>query len=103
VKTFFRLLVVVIATCISFFLYPLISCSFSLSMFASHFQQQRKLYHSKDCYNVPLDFSTSAYVVIVFGILLYELAVYPLARNWIPSTLKRAGIGAFGTIIVASV
>ena len=52
---------------------------------------------------MPLDFSTSAYVVIVFGILLYELAVYPLARNWIPSTMKRAGIGAFGTIIVASV
>ena len=50
-----------------------------------------------------LDFSTFAYVVIVFGIPLYELAFYPLARNWIPSTLKRAGIGAFGTIIVAYV
>ena len=100
-KTFFRLLAVSIAVCI--FLYPLSLCNFSLDRFASHFQQQRKLSHSKDCYNVLLDFATSAYVVVILGIPLYELAVYPLARNWIPSTLKRAGIGAFGTIIVASV
>ena len=43
------------------------------------------------------------YVVIVFGIPLHELAIYPLARNWLPSTLKRVGITAFGTIIVAFV
>ena len=101
VKTFFRLLVVGIA--ISFFLYPLISCNFSLSMFASHFQQQTTLFRNKDGDSALLDFFTFAYVVIVFGIPLYELAVYPLARNWIPSTLKRVGIGAFATIIVASV
>ena len=40
------------------------------------------------------DFSTSAYVVIVFGIPLHELAIYPLASNWIRSTLKRVGIVA---------
>ena len=34
------------------------------------------------------DFSTFAYVVIVFGIPLHELAIYPLASNWIRSTLK---------------
>ena len=72
-------------------------------MFPSHFQQQGKLSHSKDCYSVLLDFVTSASVVIIFAIPLYELAIYPLARNWIPSTLNRVGIGAFGTIIVASV
>ena len=97
VKTFFRLLVVSVA--ISFFIYPLSLCNFTVDVFVSHFQQQRKLSHSKGCYNVLLDFSTSAYIVIVLGIPLYELAVYPLARNWIPSTLKRAGIGAFCTII----
>ena len=41
--------------------------------------------------------------MVILGIPLYELAIYPLARNWIPSTLKRAGIAAFGPIIVASV
>ena len=101
VKTFFRLLVMSVA--ISFFIYPLELCNYSLDVFASHFQQHRKLSHSKDCYNVLLDFATSAYVVVILGIPLYELAIYPLARNWIPSTLKRAGMGAIGTIIVASV
>ena len=101
VKTFFRLLVVSIG--VSVLLYPLFLCNYSLSMFASHFQHQGKLSHSKDYYNVLLDFVTSASVVIIFGIPLYELAIYPLARNWIPSTLKRVGIGAFGTIIVASI
>ena len=100
-KTFFRLLVVSVA--ISFFLYTLFLFGESLDIFASHFQQVRLLLHTKGCYSMLLDYSTSAYVVIVFGIPLYELAIYPLARNWIPSTLKRAGIAAFGTIIVASV
>ena len=72
-------------------------------MFASHFQQQTILSHTKDCFNVILDFETTATVIVILGIPLYELAIYPLARNWIPSTLKRVGIGAFGTIIVASV
>ena len=101
VKTFFRLLAVGIA--ISFFLYPLISCNSSLSMFASHFQQQTTLFRNKDGNSALLDFVTFVYVVVIFGIPVYELAIYPLARNWIPSTLKRVGIGAFGTIIVASV
>ena len=101
VKTFFRLLVVSIG--VSVLLYPLYLCDSSLNMFASHFQQKGKLSHSKDCYNVLLGFSPFAYVVVILAIPLYELAIYPLARNWIPSTLKRAGIAAFGTIIVASI
>ena len=101
VKTFFRLLVVSIG--VSVLLYPLFLCNSSLNMFASHFQQQGKLSHSKDCYNVLLGFLPFTYVVVILAIPLYELAIYPLARNWIPSTLKRAGIGAFGTIIVASI
>ena len=98
VKTFFRLLVVSVA--ISFFVYPLDLYENSLSIFASHFQQLR---NSKDCYSTLLEFTTSPYVVLILGIPFYELVIYPLARNWIPSTLKRAGIGAFATIIVASV
>ena len=102
VKTFFQLLLMSVA--ISFFVYPLFLFSESLNMFASHFQQLRKLSHSNGCYNMLLDFSTSVYyVIVILGIPLYELAVYPLARHWIPSTLKRVGINAIGTIILASV
>ena len=64
---------------------------------------QITLFRNKDGNSALLDFFTFTYVVLIFGIPLYELAIYPLTRNWIPSTLKRVGIGAFGTIIVASV
>ena len=100
VKTFFRLLVVSVA--ISFFVYPLNLFGESLSMFASHFQQLKILPHEKGCYNIDFSFSVY-YVTLILAIPVYELAIYPLARNWIPSTLKRVGIAAFGTIIVASV
>ena len=86
---------------VSFFVYLLELYGSSLNMFASIFQQQRKISHSKG--RMLFDFSTFAYVVIVFGIPLHELAIYPLASNWIRSTLKRVGITVFGTIIVASV
>ena len=100
VKTFFRLLVMSVA--ISFFVYPLFLCGSSLNMFASHFQSL-KLSHSKECYSALLQLATSHYVIVILAIPLYELAIYPLTRNWIPSTLKRVVIGAFGTILVASV
>ena len=97
VKTFFRLLLMSIA--ISFFVYPVFLFKYSLNTFASHFQQLRKLLQRKGCY-----FSISVYyVILILGIPLYELTIYPLARHWIPSTLKRVGITAIGTIIVASV
>ena len=99
-KTFFRLLVMSLA--ISFFIYPLTLCGSSLNKFASHFQSL-KLSHSKECYSALLQLATSHYVIVILGIPLYELAIYPLARNWIPSTLKRVGIGAFGTILVSAV
>ena len=99
-KTFFRLLLMSVA--ISFVLYPLFLFGNSMNMFASHFQWL-SIAHSKDCYSALLNFHTFYYLVVVLGIPLYELAIYPLARNWIPSTLKRIGIGVFGTIIVASV
>ena len=102
VKTFFRLLLMSVA--ISFFIYPLFLFGESFDVFASHFQWLKKLPHGKGCYNILFDFSFSVYyVTVILAIPLYELAIYPLARNWIPSTLKRAGIAAFGTIIVAFV
>ena len=101
VKTFFRLLTVSVA--ISFFVYPLDLYLGSLYMFASHFQQLIKLSHRKNCYNILLDYAVSFYAVVLIGIPLYELVIYPLARNWIPSTLKRVVIGAFGTVLVSAV
>ena len=100
VKTFFRLLVVSVA--ISFFVYPLFLFDGSVYMFASHFQWLSAA-HSKGCYSVLLDFFSFYYAAVILGIPLYELVIYPLARNWIPSTLKRVVIGAFGTVLVASV
>ena len=97
VKTFIRLLLMSVA--ISFFVYPLFLFSESLNMFASHFQQLKLLLHRKDCYF----FTSVNYFILILGIPLYELAIYPLARHWIPSTLKRVGITAIGTIILASV
>ena len=101
VKTFLRLLVVSIAVCI--FLYPLSLCNLSLHIFAPHFQWPQNLSHSDNCYNVLLDLFDIPFLLITLGIPLYELAIYPLARKWIPSPLKRVGIGAFATITVASV
>ena len=101
VKTFFRLLLMSVA--ISFFVYPLDLYDDSLNILALHFQWLKRHSHSKECYSALLQLATSHYVIVILGIPLYELAIYPLARNWIPSTLKRVGIGAFGTIIVASV
>ena len=98
-KTFFRLLAVSVA--ISFFIYSFFLFGDSINMLASHFQQLKKLPCEKGCYNI--DFFFSVYYVVIPTIPLYELAIYPLARNWIPSTLKRAGIAAFGTSVALSV
>ena len=50
-----------------------------------------------------LNLVTNPFLFITLGIPLYELAIYPLARDCIPSALKRVGVAAFATIIVASV
>ena len=102
-KTFFRLLAVSVA--ISFFVYPLdlYDDSLNINLLPLHFQWLRRLSNSKECYHALLQLATSHYLIVILGIPFYELAIYPLASNWIPSALKRAGIGAFGTILFASV
>ena len=101
VKTFFRLLAVCMA--VSIFLYPLSLCNLSLHIFASHFQRPRKVSHHNDWYSMLLNLVTNPFLFITLGIPLYELAIYPLARDCIPSALKRVRVTAFATIIVASV
>ena len=101
VKTFFRLLIISIAVVV--FLYPLNLCNSSLDYWVAHFQWFRSLSVNKDGYNTLLGMAIFPELVIMVGFPLYELAIYPLTRNWIPSSLKRVGIRAFGTIIVASI
>jgi len=103
VKTFFRLLAISIAVVV--FLYPLYMCVYSLYFFYAHFQSLRSLSVNEECHNTlpELFIIFSPQLVIMLAVPLYELAIYPLARNWIPSMLKRVGISAFGTIIVASI
>ena len=100
VKTFFRLLTISIAVIV--FLYPLNLCISSLGYFFAHFQSLRSLAFNEECYNALIGLFSSDFVIIL-GVPLYEFAIYPLTRNWIPSTLKRVGISALGTIIVASI
>ena len=101
VKTFFRLLTISIT--ITVFIYPLNLCISSLDYFFAHFQSLRSLAVNEECYNLLLGLFSSPQLVIIPGVPLYEFAIYPLTRNWIPSTLKRVGISALGTIIVASI
>ena len=90
VKTFFRILVYVLVSIIAFTIPG-----------SAIFLSTRQSYHYKHssgystCYNSSLIYSD---VVIVLSIPLYEVFIYPLARNWIPSTVKRVTIGAFFTI-----
>ena len=99
VKTFFRLLIISIA--VIAFLYPLNLCNSSLDDWVAHFQWLGSL--SGECYSTILGLSIFPELVIMLGFPLYEFVIYPLTRNWIPSTLKRVGISALGTIIVSSI
>ena len=101
VKTFFRLLTISIT--IAVFLYPLDLCDSSLHLWVARFQWLRSLSINRECYNALLGLSIFPELVIIPGVPLYEFVIYPLTRNWIPSTLKRVGISALGTIIVASI
>ena len=50
--------------------------------------------NSLSCGNTLLVLVRSGTLIIVVSIPIYELFIYPLARNWIPSMLKSVGIGA---------
>ena len=100
VKTFFRLLTISIAVIV--FLYPLNLCSSSLNYFFAHFQSLKSLPVYEECHDTLLELFRSPQLATVLAVPLYELAIYPLARNWIPSSLKRVGISTLGTVIVAS-
>ena len=82
VKTFFQ--IVVIVTAIAASVIPIVAV----------YHYKRSSGYST-CYNSSLIISD---IVIVLSIPFYEVFIYPLARNWIPTTVKRVVIGAFFTI-----
>ena len=88
VKTFFRILVY--AASITAFVIPG-SAVFDGAQH-QHSTARSICYHSSEIY----------YRVFTVAIIpLYEVFIYPLARNWIPTTVKRAALGAFLTIAVS--
>ena len=88
VKTFFRIVVVV--SSIAAFAIPVVAVDVAVPLQSYHYQHSSGY---STCYN-----SLIYDVVIVLSIPLYEVFIYPLARNWIPTTVKRVATGAFFTI-----
>ena len=91
VKTFFRIVVVVSA--ITAFFIPAFAILNTIE-----YVQPNHYGHSSNCYS---SFTVYNSAFILLTIPLYEFFVYPLARNWIPSTLKRVAAGAFLTIAIS--
>ena len=90
VKTFFRILVY--AASIAAFVIPVVAVAVPLQSY--HYKHSSGF---STCYNSVI----YSDIVIVLSIPLYEVFIYPLARNWIPTTVKRVAIGAFFTIAVS--
>ena len=95
VKTFFRILLVflcVVGNVTGIILLSLIPLSPR-----QHFRTPKNL---SKCSEAVAAASYDWSMVATLSIPLYELLVYPLARKWIPSILKRIGIGAALTIVL---
>ena len=94
VKTCGRMLVVIAST--AALMIPVETYVFSRVSFQSHF----KHIIVTNCLESVVE---ASYVIAVFAVIsipIYEVLLYPLARNRIPSMLKRVGIGAIFTIIL---
>ena len=97
VKTFFR--IILVSGALVAFTFPTQMCvaSTSTGVLEQHFRG----FLVSECSHSLVDTYTSFPVFIVLFIPLHELLIYPLARNWIPTMLKRVGIGAVTTILFA--
>ncbi len=90
VKTCLRMQVVILST-LTFFI-PGELYLISKSYLSFHFQHK---FTESLCFRYVL-YSEAAFAMLI--IPLYELVVYPIFRNRIPSTIKRLGIGSLVTI-----
>lgn len=93
VKTFFR--VIVVTVCILAFVIPRKAVRNAIDHTTYHYRHSG---FSDSCYNV---FGLYVLMLGVLYIPIYEFVVYPLARNWIPSSLKRVVILALLTATVS--
>ena len=87
VKTFLRIISIILTT---------VAVVISLTLcwrprIIDHFQSFSNESH---CIRVVSGLIYSEEVIVIFGILLYELFIYPLARRWIPTILNKIVIAA---------
>ena len=93
VKTFWRILVVILA--LSSFLLPIVQQIESASVMEG-------ILSSSSCIQAISYVPFTSTFIIMYSVPLYELLIYPCLRNRGPSILKSAGIGA-AALIVSSV
>ncbi len=92
VKTFFR--VIVVTVCILAFVIPRTATQIAVIQSVHHYKQSSI---TGSCYS---SFGVFVLILGVIFIPIYEFLVYPFARNWIPSSLKRVVIFALLTVAV---
>ena len=95
VKTFWRILAVIVSICISQI--PGGAAVISVEPLLTHFAHSENL---RDCRTRLLSKSYTYMLVVALSIPFYELVVRPVAVRWIPSMLKRAGIGAILIVLL---
>ena len=96
VKTFLRIVVVIVSTCA--LLLPIFLYTFSASLLQS---QSPHLSSLSTCSEAITQLSYSKSLIIVLSIPLYEVLIHPLTKQWIPSTLKRLCISAVFTVFLS--
>ena len=89
VKTFIRIISIILTTIAV--VIPLELCWTPMHRLDDHFQSFSSESH---CFNKAYALLYSHYVIIGLSIPLYELFIYPLARNWVPKILQKSIIAA---------
>ena len=89
VKTFLRIVVLVVVSTIGGFLLPY-AAFFVVPIFESHFEN-----FGRSKYNAG---GFSFAIPVILGIPVYELLIHPLAGKWTPNMLRRFGIGTSLTL-----
>lgn len=95
VKTFWRILAVVVSICLTQI--PSGAIIISMEPLLSHFTHSD---NAISCRTMLLPESYTYMTIVALSIPFYELVVHPLATRWIPSMLKRAGIGAILVVLL---
>ena len=92
VKTFLRILTVLL--CSAAFLIAANNSVYFL--YEGHFQHNPSLFGCLD--SIAYQINTIPFFVVL-SIPIYELLVYPFCRRWVPSILKRLGLGIVAALV----